>query len=100
MSEAFIRLHFESREEWLKERSNHLQASDAAPILGLSPWTTAAEVFDEKTGMVPPKDISDKPCVQYGIRMEPVARDAFMIDNPYFELSYNPFDILCSKKAP
>ena len=100
MSEAFTRLHFESREEWLKERSNHLQASDAAPILGLSPWATAAEVYDEKTGMVPPKDISDKPYVQYGIRMEPVAREAFLIDCPYFSLEYHPYDILCSKKNP
>lgn len=100
MKEAFIRLHFDDREGWLKERASHLQASDAAPILGLSPWTTAAEVYDEKTGMAQPKDISDKPYVQYGIEMEPVAREAFLIDNPYFSLDYHPFDILCSTKNP
>ena len=100
MEDSFIRFHFETRGEWLKERSRHLQASDAAPLLGLSPWTTAAEVYDEKTGMVPAKDISDKPYVQYGVRMEPIAREAFMLECPYFSLEYHPYDILSSKKHP
>ena len=100
MSEAFYRRACGSREEWLTERNRHLQASDAASIDGSSPWKSAAELYDEKTGMFPAEDISGRPYVQYGIRMEPVAREAFMLDVPYFSLEYHQYDILVSKGRP
>ena len=100
MAEAFVRMLFENRDDWLRERGRHLQASDAASIDGSSPWKSAAELYDEKTGMFPPEDISGKPYVQYGIRMEPVARDAFMLDVPYFSLRYHKYDILVSRTRP
>ena len=100
MAEAFIRLSFDSKEEWLKERNLHLQASDAASIDGSSPWKSAAELYDEKMGIFPAEDISGKPYVQYGIKMEPVAREAFMLDVPYFSLEYHQYDILVSRERP
>lgn len=100
MAEAFMRMSFNSREDWLFERNRHLQASDAASVDGSSPWKSAAELYDEKTGIFPAEDISEKPYVQYGIKMEPVARDAFMLDVPYFSLDYHQYDILVSKNRP
>ena len=100
MAEAFQRIACGSREKWLSERNRHLQASDAASIDGSSPWKSAAELYDEKTGLFPAEDISGKPYVQYGIRMEPVAREAFMLDSPYFSLEYHQYDILVSKGRP
>ncbi len=100
MAEAFIRMSFDSREQWMDERRKHLQASDAASVDGSSPWKSAAELYDEKTGLFPPEDISRKPYVQYGIKMEPVAREAFMLDVPYFSLEYRQYDILVSEKYP
>ncbi len=98
MVEAFYRKSFLKREDWLAERNRHLQASDAASIDGSSPWKSAAELYDEKMGIFPSEDISGKPYVKYGIKMEPVAREAFMLDVPYFSLEYNQYDILESKK--
>ena len=100
MDEVFYRMKFDSREAWLKERNKHLQASDAASIDGSSPWKSAAELYDEKTGIFPAEDISRKPYVQYGIKMEPVAREAFLLDIPFFSLEYHQYDILVSKNRP
>ena len=100
MADAFTRMSFARREDWLIERNRHLQASDAASIDGSSPWKSAAELYDEKTGIFPSEDISGKSYVQYGIRMEPVAREAFMLDVPYFSLEYHQYDILVSKSRP
>ena len=100
MGDAFIRKSFYDREDWLTERNKHLQASDAASIDGSSPWKSAAELYDEKTGMFPAEDISGKPYVQYGIKMEPVAREAFLLDVPYFSLEYHQYDILISAGRP
>lgn len=36
-------------EEWLKFRRNHVGASDASTIMGLNPWRTKKELWEEKT---------------------------------------------------
>lgn len=100
MPDAFSRIPLCSKNDWLFERNKHLQASDAAAIDGSSPWKSAAELYDEKMGMFPAEDISGKPYVQYGINMEPIAREAFMLDVPYFSLEYHQYDILVSKERP
>ncbi len=98
--EAFYRVKCDNEEEWLKERQKHLQASDAAVIIGESPWTSAAELFDQKLGLVPPKDISSRPYVIYGKRMEEHIREAALLDLPYFECGYHQYDILVNKDRP
>lgn len=95
--ESFKRIKLLDRETWLLARHNFLQASDAAPILGMSPWKTDAQVWDEKTkGLI--EDISDKPYVQYGKKMEEHIRESFLLDNPYFECEYHEFDILQNRE--
>ena len=47
--------------EWLAFRKTGLGGSDAAAILGLSPFKTNVEVWEEKVGLREPEDISDKP---------------------------------------
>ncbi len=98
--EAFYRVNCNNEEEWLKERAKHLQASDAAAILDLSPWTNASELYDQKSGLVSPKDISSKPYVIYGKRMEEHIREAALLDLPYFECEYHQYDILVNRKRP
>lgn len=97
-NEAFYRVKCASEEEWLKERAKHLQASDAAAIMGLSPWASASELFDQKSELVPPKDISGKPYVIYGKRMEEHIREAALLDLPYFECDYHQYDILVNRE--
>lgn len=58
------------RDEWLDFRRSHVGGSDVAAIMGLSPWRTAYQVWAEKTGLVEPEDISDRPRVEWGTRLE------------------------------
>ena len=43
----------------LKKRRKYLGGSEIAAVLGLSPFTTAAQLYDEKLGLVEPKPTSD-----------------------------------------
>ena len=43
----------EQRESWLKERRSGIGGSDAAAILGVSPWRTALDVYSDKRGISP-----------------------------------------------
>lgn len=43
-------------QQWLDWRRQGIGASDIAPILGLSPFTTAYQVWLDKTGQVPDED--------------------------------------------
>ena len=94
------RIRCTTREDWLAKRDDYIGGSDAAAILGCSPWKSAAELFDEKTGRVQPKDISKSPAVAYGIAMEPCLRRSASIDLPYFEWDYHPYDLLISDERP
>lgn len=100
MSETFYRIKCANTEEWLKEREKHLQASDAASILEVSPWKSKTQLWDEKKGLKKPEDISNKPNVIYGKKMEPYIRAQVLLDLPYFECEYHEFDILVNKDRP
>ena len=43
----------EQRETWLKERRSGIGGSDAAAILGVSPWRTALDIYSDKRGISP-----------------------------------------------
>lgn len=96
--EAFTRIHIDNHADWLEERMNHIQASEASIILGVNPWKTKTELWDEKMGLKEPIDISDKPYVIYGKRMEEHIREAFLLDCPYFECEYHEYDILVNNE--
>ena len=46
----------QDREEWLRERRSGIGGSDAAAVLGLSPWSTPVTVWLDKTGRAAPKE--------------------------------------------
>ena len=48
-----------NRKQWLEERKAGIGASDAAAIIGMNPWKTNIQLWQEKTGEVEPEDISD-----------------------------------------
>jgi putative phage-type endonuclease len=77
-----------TREQWLAERRLGLGGSDAAAVLGLSPWKTNVELWEEKTGRREDKDISDDPYVQYGVAAEPIIRAQFAIDYPQYDIEH------------
>ncbi len=93
------RLVIHDYDTWITQRKSLIQASDAAAILGMSPWQTDAQVWDAKfKGMT--EDLSSKPYIIYGKRMEPIIRESFLLDNPYFSCEYHEFDILVSDIRP
>lgn len=100
MADRFRRIRCADRTEWLRERKGRLQASDASSVTGSSPWKESATLFDEKTGRIEPRDISDREYIRYGIATEPLAREQFLIDCHYFSCEYHQYDILVSAEHP
>lgn len=62
--------------EWHAWRRHGVSASDAATILGISPYKTPWRLWAEKTGRLQPEDLSRNPNVRRGVRLEDVARQA------------------------
>ena len=94
------RLHFEDRESWLAGRQNGLGASDAAAVVGLSPWATPLSLWKQKLGIESPPDLSDNAAVAAGVKMEPILRQFYISTHPQYELEYFPYDILYQEEKP
>lgn len=58
--------------EWLAHRRNYIGASDAPIIMGVSPWRTPYQLWQEKLGLGTPQPESR--AMTYGKEMEEVAR--------------------------
>lgn len=59
-------------EQWHEKRRKGIGGSDVAPILGISPWRTPYEVWEEKLSLRESQETT--PEMQYGLMMEPVIR--------------------------
>ena len=59
-----------NRNEWLQHRKTGLGASDAAAVLGVSPWKGALETFHEKRGTLPPSE-AESFARRLGLALEP-----------------------------
>ena len=84
-------------EEWLAYRKTGIGGSEAASIIGMNPWKTNVELWEEKVGMRDPKDISDNPFVQYGKEAEEHIRALFALDYRDTYLVSAPKDIVYRK---
>lgn len=91
---------FASREEWLQARGNYIGGSDASAVVGLNPYKTNVELWKEKTGLIVPDDISDKPYVQYGTQAEMHLRGLFRLDFPQYRVDYVENNMFLNKKYP
>ena len=77
MNDIFKVYDFENEQQWLKGRMNGIGGSDASAVVGMNPYKSNIDLFEEKIGRVMPKDISDKPCVIYGKNAEEYIRELF-----------------------
>lgn len=91
---------FGSREEWLAARSGRIGGSDAAAIVGLNPYKTNVELWEEKAGLRQPEDISNKPYVKYGIAAEDHLRELFKLDFPEYQVFYEEGNMWLNDKFP
>lgn len=98
--DAYIIIDNADHQGWLKSRAYGIGGSDASAILGMNPYKTNIELFEEKTGRRIPEDISDKPYVIYGNHAEPLIRSLFGLDYPEYEIFYHEYRILRSKAYP
>ena len=94
------RLTFSDRDSWLAGRGSGIGGSDAAAVVGLSPWQTPIGLWKQKTGTEVAKDISENVAVQQGVRMESAIRGFFQSSHPEFTIEYHQFDILYQSERP
>lgn len=59
-----------NREQFLADRRTGIGGSDAAALIGLSPFKTEHDVYMEKVGLSPPSEPSMR--MEAGLRLEPV----------------------------
>lgn len=94
MNDIFKAYDFENEQQWLKGRMNGIGGSDASAVVGMNPYKSNIDLFEEKIGRVIPKDISDKPCVIYGKKAEEYIRELFKLDYPEYQVEHHEFRIL------
>ena len=64
-----------TRAEWLALRQTGIGGSDVAPILGLSPWRSPYQVWEDKTGRG--EDQPESPALYWGRLLEDPIRQAY-----------------------
>ncbi len=84
------------REKWLERRRHGIGGSDAAAVLGASPYKTNVQLWEEKTGRRAAPDISDKPCVRYGTMAEEHLRALFALDFPEYRVEYDQYGMIAN----
>lgn len=67
--------------EWLNWRKNMITATDAAVIMGISPYCTAYKLWQRKLGLIPEQSVN-KAMIR-GTEQEPIARDIFNKSHQY-----------------
>ena len=65
-----------TKDQWLETRHRGVGGSDAAAILGVSPWTSRYAVWSDKVAEKPIQ-LAQTPAMAFGHRMEPVVADAY-----------------------
>ena len=89
-----------SREEWLEHRRHYIGGSDVASIVGLNPYKSSTELWEEKTGRTTPEDISAKPAIVYGTMSEPLMREQFKLDYPEHTVDYVEYNAWLNSDYP
>lgn len=89
-----------NRDEWLEHRAGKIGGSDASCIVGMNPYKSNVELWEEKTGKKQAEDISDKPYVKYGTEAEEHLRALFTLDFPQFKVSYEENNMWLNDSHP
>ena len=92
----------QNHDEWLKLRLQGIGGSEAAAVIGQSPWCSNVELWKRKTGRATAPDISDNAAVQYGHDAEPFLRSLFALDFAHkYKTEYlGEFDMVYHPKHP
>lgn len=91
---------FPTREKWLEARKSRIGGSDAAACLGLHPYKDNIALWEEKTGITMPEDISGRDYIQYGTEAEPHLRALFAMDFPEYQVLYDENSMFTNDARP
>jgi len=83
--------HVQGSQEWLEHRKNHLGASEASIVMGLSPWTTPYQLWERKLGLAAEQEETWQ--MRRGTELEPIALRQFCdeVDIEMFpQIVYHP----------
>lgn len=94
------RKEIKDHDTWLMERLKGIGASEAAAVVGMSPWQSKSELWEIKTGLKKAKDLSGNEFVEKGKRMEPALRNLFLAMNPEYSVEYYEFDLISQSERP
>lgn len=97
---AYRVFNFPDEAAWKKGRLRGIGGSDAAAIVGMSPYKTNVRLFEELTGRREPEDISGKDCVIFGHAAEGLIRELFALDYPSCRVEHHEWRILQSLRWP
>ena len=100
MRTDLVKHTFRTREDWLEARQNRIGGSDAAAVLGKSPFITNERLWEIKTGRRVQDDISSEDAVRYGTYAEDLLRELFKIDFPDYYVGYEPNNMFTNPKYP
>lgn len=89
-----------NNDEWLLARKNRIGGSDASCIVGMNPYKTNIELWEEKTGRRVAPDISNESYVKYGHDAEEYLRKLFAIDHPQYQVLYEENNMWLNDKYP
>lgn len=89
-----------SRTEWLQARKNHIGGSDASACVGMNPYKSNVELWEEKSGLRLPEDISEKDYVIYGTKAEEYLRGLFTLDFPEYQVFYDDNNMFLNSDYP
>jgi putative phage-type endonuclease len=90
------------RKAWLAERAGGIGGSDAASILNVVEMegSSKLQVWSEKTGRVPPRDLSSREAVLWGRLHEPTIAAEFSRRTNMRYIERDPYDIIWSETNP
>lgn len=95
-------MNITSEAQWHAERAKGIGGSEAAAIIGRSPWCSNVELWQRKTGRKAAPDLSDNAAVRYGHDAEPLLRQLFALDyvDKYTVAYCGAFDLVRHPKHP
>lgn len=81
-------------------RTSYIGGSDASAVVGMNPYKTNVELWEEKTGRRRGDDISNKDFVKYGHDAEIYLRELFKLDHPEYDVGYVENNIWLNPEYP
>lgn len=89
----------EARIQWLEQRRAGIGGSEAAAVLGLSPWKSALELYCDKLG-INPTEYQEPDWLYWGKALEPIIADRFKKDTGRVVVNDGEFHVQRSEEYP